>query len=456
MLTLYREIVKYYPDFNDKDLTKHSLSVKSSTSGRHNESTLRDALSELMKLTLKFLSVSNFEKDSFAGENFLLDELLQRNAYRLFEKRIKSASVSYKQIDAKYLYNKYWQDTLLFNFDFTYKKVLHKKDASERIDLLKSASFDLLKFYIAEIVSLHLNSKILSNKYNIDYSKNPLVLIVKGLNLDILLKMYDSKDAVILYIYKYLLEAFDNLNDEKSYFLYRKYIEDNKNYLSHDEMAFHYNWMVNYCILKKKSSLHRNAFDEELFSIYNIFLINKYYQDKKNMHLSVELYRDIMIQGLYLKQYKWTYEFINKYSSEVSPSKRENLLNFSYTYYYSHLGDYHKAFEYYGKIVMNNFVFKYDIKNLVTKMYYELDYFEEALCEIKSFKEFLRNNSLVPQLRKTRTGNYLKYFEKLILYKLGNRSSDLGYLKKRIIGDINVSYKEWLIIKIDILIGSVK
>lgn len=101
------------------------------------------------------------------------------------------------------------------------------------------------------------------------------------------------------------------------------------------------------------------------------------------MYLSVELYRDIIIHGLYLKQYKWTtFEFINKYRSEVRPSQRENLLNYGYTHYYSNVGNYNKALECYSKIVMNNFVFKYDIKNLVTKMYYEQNIFEEALCEI--------------------------------------------------------------------------
>lgn len=456
ILNLFREIARFYPEFNNKDLTKKNLSIRSSVSGRYNESTLRDALSELLKLTLKYLTVMNFDRNIFDTENYLLDELLQRNLYKIFQKRIKGGDNIPSKIDAKFLYNKYWNDTLLFNFDITNKAIMHKKDAYERIDILKLASVDLFKFYVTEIVSLHLNSMIIANKYNISHTKNPLSLIIEKLDLDYIVKIYSSSDLVIVYVYKHLLEAFDNFDDENYYYTYKKYIEKYKQHLSHNELVFHYNWMINYCIFKKKACSKEDNFIVELFSIYNFILINKLYKDKNNKYLSVDLYRDIMIHGLYLKQDKWTMEFIEKYYKEVNPSHRENILNYSYTYYYCYSGSYSLALEFYNKIVMNNFVFKYDIKNLVTRMYYELNYFEEALCEIKSFKEFLRNNSLVPQHRKIRTGNYLKYFEKLILYQLDNNINDLGYLKKRIVGDKNVTFKEWLLNKIDLLILNFK
>lgn len=453
MITLYREIIKYYPRFIDKEFTKKNLSVKTSVSGRYNESTLRDALSELLRLTLQYLSISNFEKNDFDVENYLLDELLRRKSDKIFTRRSKNKHHLSELVDSRYLYNKFWHETLLFNHDAVNRKILHKKDAVERVDRLKATSYDLLKFYISEIISMYLNSKILANKYNIDHSKNPLNIIVNNLDLDSLIQNYNNvKDSMIIYLYKYLLEAFDYFSDEKYYFEYKSYFEENKHCLSSDEIAFHYNWMINYCILKKKTSVRHNNIDKELFNIYNELLINKYYKDRKNEYLSVELFRDIMIHGLFMKRYNWTFNFIKKFNTEVAPEHTENILNYSNTYFYCQTGNYTKALECYNKIVMNNFVYKYDIKNLVIKMYYELNYFEEALCEIRSFKEFLRNNALVTESRRIRTGNYLKYFEKLILFQIENNKPELDYLKKRITDDINLSYKEWLLNKISLLI----
>lgn len=451
MLNLYKEIIKHYPDFNNGMLNKKQLSLSTSVSGRYNESTLRDALSELLKLTLKYLTITNFEKNSFDMENYLLEELLHRKLNRVFEKKVKNKFYLNKLIDPKYLYNKYWYDTMVFNYDITNKKVLHKKDAIDRVTDLRTISLGLNKFYISEIVSLKLNSKILANKYNIDYSGNPINILVDSLSLDKLIKIYDSEDSIIINIYKHLLESFENFENEQCYYKYKSLVENNKHLLSVDEIAFHYSWLINYCIVKKKSPSKQSDFDEELFALYNIFIINKYYKDRNNRYLPVDMYRGIMIHGFHLKQYRWVRDFIKKFSSEVDPNEKENIINYSYTYYYCNTGDYIKALEYYNKIIMNNFILKYDIKNLVLKMYYELGYFEEALCEIKSFKEFLRNNSLVTEARKTRLGKYLKYFEKLILHQMGNNKIDIGFLKRKLKEEKNITYKDWLYNKLSVL-----
>lgn len=451
MYNLYKQIIQYYPDFKHPELTKENLSVKSSVSGRYNESTLRDALSELMKLVLRYLSISNFERNSFDSENYLLDELLYRKANKAFLKRIKNRSFN-DEIDAKYLYNKYWYNTLLFNYDIIFGKVLHKKDAENRVEKLKIISFDLHKFYISEFAALYLNSKLLSKKYNIDFEEHPLNLISKIIDLDSLLKMYNySEESALIHLYKLLLAAYDNFENSEYYYEYRNYFNDNILSFSSDEIAFHYNWMINYCILKKKSD-DSEAFNFELFELYKKVLVKKFYHDNKSKYLSIDLYRDIMVHGLHLKQIDWTINFIKKYHNEVIPDQIENILHFSYTYFYCHIGNYSLALEHYNKIIMDNFVYKYDIKNLVIRMYYELNYWEEAICEIKSFREFLRNNEMVNDERRTRTGKYLRFFERLIIHRLRDDKTELTFLKRRILDEPNIAYKDWLISKVDILI----
>ncbi len=454
MLKLFSEIVAYYPEFDHKDFNKKIIATRSTQSGRYNDSTFRDALSELLKLALRFLSISNFEKNEFEVENFLLDDLLHRKSDKLIRNRVRKNLITDSTIDARNLYNKYWHNTLLFNFAHKQKNILHSKDAIDRLNQIKSISFDLLNFYISEIISLYLNSRIFAEKYNITSSFNPINTLIKNLDLDNLLKVYKSEHgSIIITLYKFLIQTFNFLEKEDYYFRYKEFFEKNVKSFSPDEIAFHYNWMINYCILRKRSANTPKSINYELFRLYTVLLNNKYYKDRKNKYLSDDLYRDIMIHGLFLKEYDWTLNFINKHIKDVNPTNKENLLNFSYTYFYSHTGNYPKALHHYNKIIMNNFVYKYDIKNIVIKMYYELNYYEEAICEIKSFKEFLRNNTLVSEHRKIRIGNYLKYFEKFIILKIENNKNEIEYLRRRIESENQISYKDWLLSKVTSCLG---
>jgi hypothetical protein len=77
-------------------------------------------------------------------------------------------------------------------------------------------------------------------------------------------------------------------------------------------------------------------------------------------------------------------------------------------------------------------------------IYYELGYFEEALCLVKTYHEFLRKNRLVSVERKKRYFSFLKFLEKLINIKLSGEKTDIGYLKYRITNHPHTAFKPWL------------
>src|SRR4030095_16980071 len=239
------------------------------------------------------------------------------------------------------------------------------------------------------------------------------------LDINNLIRIYEHESPQVFMLYKLLLDMFNNFEKEQYYLRYKDFVKQNKNNLSADEISFHYNWLINYCILKK-STENQYDFDEELFYLYNVLLENNYYINRTSKFLSVDLFRDILILSINSKKYDWTEEFIRRFQQEVNPEERENIINFSYAYLYFSLGDSLKALGYYQKIKMDTFVYKYDIKILALKIYTELNYFEEILSEIKTFREFLRNNPMVSPDKRIRFGNFVKYLEKMVLYMAGN------------------------------------
>jgi hypothetical protein len=84
-------------------------------------------------------------------------------------------------------------------------------------------------------------------------------------------------------------------------------------------------------------------------------------------------------------------------------------------------------------------------------VYYELGYTEECLYLCKTYNELLRNYKLLNALRRKRFFNFVKYVEKLILYRAGTIRSDLGYIKHRLEKNNTIQFKDWLLEKISIL-----
>lgn len=255
MYRLFKEIIRFHPDFKSTELNKKNLSQKSSDSGKYNESTLRDAMSELLKLTLKFLYFESAEKNELKGGILLLQELFYRNNLKLYSKNLKNISnklETNKIVDSDYLFNKYSFRVSKFNYEISNEKLLHKKDITGKINELNSIGFELYKFYISEMVSIYLNSIILSNKFNIDHSVLPLNLLINKKEIENILKTFYKEDPVPVNLYYNLLITFDDFTNESLYVKYKAEILKYKNILSKDELSFHYCWLINYCLMKKR------------------------------------------------------------------------------------------------------------------------------------------------------------------------------------------------------------
>lgn len=98
--------------------------------------------------------------------------------------------------------------------------------------------------------------------------------------------------------------------------------------------------------------------------------------NEKTPYLDLNLYRSILFLGLNLKSYNEIKNFIDKYSKKVNPAEHINIYRLSYAYLYYELSKYKKTLDNVAKIVINDFIFKYDIKNLMIKIYYDLEYWE--------------------------------------------------------------------------------
>jgi hypothetical protein len=177
--------------------------------------------------------------------------------------------------------------------------------------------------------------------------------------------------------------------------------------------------MVNYCVQQ-----FGKKFEEvklEGLNVYKKMIENDAYSISENEYMQALTYRNVIQFCLTNKDAKWLEYFIGKYSDKLSPDLRNDLRNFAYADLYFMQKKFEKALEVISKINHEFFLFKMDLKNLLMKIYYELNYTEPAFSLVDTFKHFITNSKEISELHKETIKNYIKYY--FIILRIKSKQS---------------------------------
>jgi hypothetical protein len=111
--------------------------------------------------------------------------------------------------------------------------------------------------------------------------------------------------------------------------------------------------------------------------------------------------------------------------------------------------EYEKALNYINKINPQRTSLKLDIKNILLKLYFIMDYNESAISLLDSYKTFLQNNRSISADRKIRHQNFLKVVKQLIKYKSEPAKIDLESIGEHISKSPYLIHRKWLVDNID-------
>ncbi len=87
---------------------------------------------------------------------------------------------------------------------------------------------------------------------------------------------------------------------------------------------------------------------------------------------------------------------------------------------------------------------RFDVNLLLTKLYYELEYFEACYSLIDSFTNLITNSRIFPERLKLQYLNYLKLYKLLLDMKSGTRYHYTDMITKEIIKMGKVKNTRWL------------
>ncbi len=446
-LILFFDIISSGKRSKNKKLTREEISAKMYPAKKYNDSTIRNLYSDLSKAAIEFLAAENFRRSKRTQFLFLQNELSSRNLSGEFERATsKFERDVYDDVDFNYFYVKHRAESNKFNYSYNNTNILRNKNTeSELLTLNKSTAY-LAYYFITELISQFIASRTYSLNYNTPGKDGLPEKILNLLSPQKLSSFLPSNDKYryIIQLYTALINIYEDFDNEKKYFRYKKLFSKFSGKLSRDERSMHSNNMVSYCI-HRISEGGNEEFVEELFNLYKLIIENEYYINSSSGHLPHELFRNILLEAIRMKKFDWSKNFIDKYHTKVQPAEIQNMKLLGYAYLNFALEKYNEALDNITGIHTDFFLFKLNEKNLRLQIFYKLGYYEEALYLMKTYSEFLRTNKFLNPERKKRYNSFIKLTGKLIQYKLGNIKHDPDYIKHQICKNPAVAFKPWLI-----------
>ena len=441
----------YHPEFDHPKLTKGYIFKKMHTNGRlYHEGRLNLIMSQSVKLYKQFLAFEQLKKDEFNLNK------LQLNAYR--EKRMDAefTKASQKQGEALETWRKdgeYHLERFLLNKEVfshpatpRYQVGMPSLDNSlEALDMffvwekLKNSSYVLNRMrLLKETHELKLFKKIfkefeeiINNTPTLNFYKN-IITIQLADNDELLCKLIESFEEIL-----YILEK-----TEQEIFLVL---------------------LLN--LASQKYRAGKAFFKLGILDLYRIGLDNNLIGNEK--HISDITFTNIASIGSINFKFDWTRSFIRKYRAKLKDNIQNNAINLSMGYFYFYQAKYSGNIELILKTIDSLKDIDYSKKNysyrtraLLLKSYYEYFLKKEKNIDFiydycNAFEQYLKRDKLIGKKKSMAFLNYIAKVRVLSKYyfNLNDSKKEILREKKLISENDNIFSKNWLVEKIEELLG---
>jgi hypothetical protein len=446
----FGEIKKFHPDYSSHEFTRENIFRALYPGKDYNDVLLRKILSELQKLGEDFLGSVTAGDFDFTRELRLLSAYRKRRLDKLFEKKYEEVS--------RYLADptgKVNKDYFRSQYDMEIEGVNYEliKDRQEKtFEGLKKIQQHITYDFLINILDVQYNLMI-GNDTSFRSEYNFITELIKHIDFNELkkfLKKNTSEQYPIFEIFYYRWLSYLEGENEENYFKLKGLVLKHLDYFNREEKYTMLIALQNNAIHKARAGKYE--FHKEVFNINRIMIEKELFAaaDDENMQLST--FRNIFITARNVKENKWSEWFVENYISKLDPDKQENTYHFSRALIEFANSNYDKALDELQKLKYEHFMNKIDAQLLTLKIYYETGAFEPALSLIDNMKHYYRDMKKVSASYRKSNEPFLKYLQRIILLRLGNKKGGKDELMSTI-QNAKVLDKYWLIEKLSAVRG---
>ena len=440
----YKQIRKFFPGFEHRNLNKQRIFTRLYPGEKFKSQRIRGLSSELKKIVDDYMLFKSVKKNPVGAGFIKIEEFLSSGMpEKEIEKGLKQINTileTQSGINEAFLRNSSYYENLNVQY---YLRTEQQQFISE--SLQEGFAFFLYHFFMRLAYFLHdvtVNKIIFNNKE----SKEIINKLAGAINYKELHKFLNSEKEKTKYnraVNMYVLAIINNLDPEDLSF-YEPLMSAVSESISCFDRQEKYNiyQMIEAICWHKMPAANNEEYRKELFRINKMRLEDGVFSpDGKVMRLM--LYRQILMTAIYLKEYEWAEDFVEVYSVKLPPGYIKNMQNFSFAHIWFGKQEYGNALGILNKVDFDIFTLNFDTRNLMLKIYYELNYFEEAFSLVDSYRHFISKNKLVSAYYKELTLEFLHYYSWLYKIKLNSSHNELTKLKDSLIKK-TVYFSKWM------------
>ena len=394
-----------FPDFRNENCSREVLISQLFATRKNAAQHLSLVFTYAQRLVEQFMIQEQFKPMEGFKNILLLRNLRQRKLPKFYEKIESSQN--------KLLAQNALKDANYYNLKFltaaesdANHSQLARLEKDESIQF-KQDNFD--HYYLAEKLKdaceMQNRGSILKVNYS-DHLQKILIQVVRQ-NLEI----YQEAPPIMIYFHLYEMIT---LETEEHYFQALKIIEEYEHFVSQSEKQNIYNFLQNHCI--KGINKGHQKYYRLLLELYKKQLEKDLLLDEEG-YLVEWNYKNIVTNGIRLKEMEWTRSFIESYRNKLHPSVMENAYTFNLAAFYYSTNELEKVQELLIKVEYTDFRYSLAAKSLLMRTYYDLNEEEALLSLIRSFRQYLYRNKLIEEKRRSAFINLLKFTQKFFQIK---------------------------------------
>ncbi|HAX48556.1 MAG TPA: hypothetical protein PK605_05850 [Ignavibacteria bacterium] len=443
LTNFYEELKKHYPDFSAKAVDRKAVFEKLYTGRVYSDEVIRRLTSDLKKLLDDFMYNKVLESNPVEARYLRSFEYSRRGLFKEAEKeldRILNRIGSNGPMSSEYVQNRLDYEDRLVQI-----KLSTNRQSEISPNFINEVEYLIYHFILRLSYYLH-NVRVNKVIFNVSESKfmNDFIASVDLSKIDKLIALDNMSDNVKKAMRVYVLFILNNFYESnETYFDELKAIlPDAIGYFQEHEKYNIYQMTEAIC-WQKMVVINRERYRRELFEINKLRLeAGVFLPDGRTMRFM--LFRQILMTALQLKETGWAERFVRDYSDYLPEIIRGNLKLFAEAHLLFEKHRFEESLAILNRIDFDVFTLKFDIRNLMMRIFIELNYIEEAISLLDSYKHFISKNKGVSEYYRSITESFLKYCKNLIDLKTGKSRLKPDEVLNELEKDNDVNFRSWL------------
>lgn len=435
---------KNYPGINCTNFSREAIYKELKPGKPYADHIMRNIISAFYKAIEQFLTIKRLTASKVLSKKFYIDELLDRRLGRNAEIELKRSE---KLLNDN---NDSGDNYYRRSFEIENQKIILNVQANRqekiRESILKQGEL-LVNNFLEDAGINYINMLNNEANFNYDFSNSFLGEFLKKVDLPGFLNDMKNiqqifENTELFEIYACILITLNNKNEQEYYFRLKNLLIKNLKLFNRMEK---YSLLVTLgtCTSLKAETVNREIFIRELFEIYRIRLSAKLYAYSDTQHMSNIFFLSVMKLGISLGETEWIKQFINENIDKLADNQRDKIRNYAFAQVSFQEKEFNSALNFLRKVDFDLYTMKYEVRNLLAQVYYELGDFEQLLYLVESYKRFLVKNKNVSAYFRQPNLEFIDLLGDLVKYRLDESTKGKDDLSGRIIKS-KLAQKNWL------------